>query len=331
MGSRFIAAIVVCVWAGPALAQPDPPPPQPPPDPLPPTEPAPVGPDPTPPPEPEPTPAPPPAPTPPPTPVAPPPQPVPMAEGYPLALAARPLLLPASGLEVGGVMLVGLQDFDIDGEEETLETVYLHPGLRYGFGGAEVEVALDLLVHQAEIEGTSLGTDDLLARLYAAGRFAVSPDVALGGEVAISQPTADLKLYSPRAIVANKQRFGGRGAVELSAQAGLDYQPSVEEMGFEFPSSTRMVVGGQLRVQAQVTPIIAVEARGLIRYFNTFDDDSGDPGAPSFGEFFAQEYGLRVVGAVSADLDLIGGLDVLQTGDANYKIVSFGVAYRRVP
>jgi len=255
-----------------------------------------------------------------------------MAEGYPLALAARPLLLPASAFEVGGLLLLGLQDFD-GGEdgEETLETVYLRPGFRYGLGSAELEVGMDLLVHQGEIDGVTLGNDDPVARLYGAGRFEVSPEIALGGEITVVSPTSDFKLYSPRAIVANKQRFGGRGAVELSAQAGLDYQPAIEDEAFEIPSSTRMVVGGQIRVQAQVTPIFALEARGLIRYFNTFDDESEMGPVVALGEFFAQDYGLRAVAAVTADLDLIGGLDILQTGDANYKVLSFGVAYRRVP
>ncbi len=255
-----------------------------------------------------------------------------MAEGYPLALAARPLLMPPSGFEAGGLLIIGLQDFDSgEGDEETFERVYLRPGLRYGFSGAELEVGLDLLFHQGEINGMSVGNDDPVARLYGAGRFEVTPDTALGGELTIVQPTSEIKLYSPRAILANKQRFGGRGAVELSAQAGLDYQPAIEDEFFEIPSTTRMVVGGQLRVQAQVTPIFALEARGLIRYFNTFDDESEMSPVVSFGEFFAQEYGLRAVAAVSPDLDVIGGLDILQTGDANYKIVTVGIAYRRVP
>ncbi|HEY5934363.1 MAG TPA: hypothetical protein VIU61_07010 [Kofleriaceae bacterium] len=325
MGSRFIVAIVVgACAAGTAFAQPDPPSPQPPPDP--PTDPAPVEPEPAPPPEPAPAPAPAPAPVPPPQPVAP-PQPV---EGYPLALAARPLFLPASGFEVGGLVLLGLQDFESESGEDTFETVFLRPGFRYGFSGAELELGMDVLVHQGEIEGVTLTNDDPVARLYAAGRFEVSPDVALGGELTVSGPTSDFKVYSPRAIVANKQRFGGRGAVELSAGAGLDHRPAVESEGFEVESSSAMVVGGQLRVQAQITPIIAAEARAQIRYFKSLEDETeGNPFV--LGEYFAQDYGLRVVGAVSPDLDLIGGLDILSTGEANYKIVSFGVAYRRVP
>jgi len=262
----------------------------------------------------------------------PPPAPVPItaaveSTSYPLALTERPLLMPAGGFELFGILALGLQEIGgLDGPE-TLETVVMKPGIRYGIGSAEVAAGLDLLVHQGEIEGVMFTNDDPLTRLFAGARFEVSPELAVGGELAITGPTTDFKVFSPRATLANKQHFG-RGAVELGVAAGLDHRPA-QDM-FELPSRQAMVLAGQLRVQGQVTPVVAVEARATMTYFNVLDDDEGElESSPSY--FVQQSYGLRALGSVTPDLDVIGEFEVLASGEGNYKIVSIGVAYRRVP
>ena len=165
--------------------------------------------------------------------------PAPPAVGYPAALTERPLLLPANAFEVTGAGRLAVQDFD----EDRAESVDGLAGFRYGLAGAELEVGVDVRARQGSPEGLEATNDDPVRRLFAAGRFALGDELALGAELAVHFPTAPYLIYSPRLVLANKQHFG-RGAVELSLASGIDHAPGKSESTIAYASFNNLVLGG---------------------------------------------------------------------------------------
>jgi hypothetical protein len=303
------AAIVVGI--GVALAQPVPPEPEP-------AEPA-V-------PEPAPVPAPPPEPQPPPPP-PPPPQPLPpptttIETGYPRALAARPLTMPNGGVE--GSIVFGYESLTLlyFGQD----ALVVRPRVRYGIGMAEVEVNAAIVAYQEDPDPMSPFPFEReeLAAIGGAGRFVVLPDTAAGLEMTIQSPAADTTTYQPRAVIAHKARMTGRSAAEMQLGIGVDHT------SFGDMSIQTGIAEAQLRVQAQIAPLVAVEGRATLRYLNSFEES--DPSIPQLDSYLAQDYGLRVVGSLTPDIDAIAGFDVLYAQDeGGDKVFVLGIVARRVP
>jgi hypothetical protein len=245
---------------------------------------------------------------------------------YPRELALRPLMLPGGALE--GSLMFTLQNIST-GSSDSRNSGVASPRFRYSFGVAEAEVGVSLLAYETEDTSMFPIEGERFQSLFAAGRFKVSSSVVVGAELNVFTPAADFKTYSPRALAATKLMLSRASAVEIAVRTGVDRNSSIDLMGMSFGGISTFVLSSEVRLQAQVTPGVAIEARALLGYYNP-DGDPSTTGVPS--SYFAQTYGLRVVGTVTPDVDLIAGFDVTNsTGDATVKVFSVGVAARRVP
>jgi len=290
--------VMVMAMAVPAGAQPADPP-VPPDDTAPPTT--------APPPAPEPAPEPPPPPAPPP---APPAQVklavIPFAPGpYPRALVARPLVLPDRAVE-------GTLRFAMEQHEKIVSA---QPRVRGAVARVELEGAADVALGpfpEADLE------PDHLVHYAVAARYALDPDLAVGGELGVASPPAgNPALYQPRLVVSGKHRFGGRGggAIELAALAG-------EDRVSDFATA---VASGRLRVEAQVVDAVAIAGDAAL----TYNDPLGSNAM--FESFFTQSYGGALVIAADRRVDVIAEVAFLSSGDASFTTFAVGIAGRLLP
>lgn len=296
-----------CFVAGTAFAQP----PEPDPDvPAPPPE-TPVETPPEPPPQPPPQPPP---PQPPPTVTA---APVIVVEtGYPQALAQRPLVLPRGIIEVTAQLVLLRTTFDSDSIE-----IYSGDGrVRYGIGGADFEAGGQVLIGDSYPEGIPI-ENETFRSAFVGGRVAVQPELTVGAQLTYVNVSDASKIYQPRLIITSKRRLSPRSAVEIAGFGGIDHQTI--EVGGASDSQTIYVVGGELRVQAQVSQVAALEGRAMLSYLKVPDSEFMEGGSG-----LAQNYGIRLVAAVMPKLDIIGGVDILFSGEANQQQLAIGVAGR---
>ena len=83
------------------------------------------------------------------------------------------------------------------------------------------------------------------------------------------------------------------------------------------------------RIQAQVTPTVALEGRAALRYLR----ENGTPSDAGFatGSAIGFDVGIGVIAAVAPTIDVIAAVDVLDGGDIGAKLFTIGVMTRRVP
>ncbi len=240
------------------------------------------------------------------------------AERYSASLVLRPLVLPRNAFEGSALFsVVAIAPSGID----AFESYGVTPRAKYGFGSGELEGGVGLFLGQSvSFEGAS--NPERLQSVFVAGRFVIAPDTTLGAELTYFNFAPDVKRYAPRLVVANKQRFGSRSAIELSFAGGLDHTSIADLSGMS--SSQDIVSGiGQIRVQAQMARAVALEARAAFGLFVPVGTDSGD-------NVLGQDYGVRMVLAATPIVDVLAGFDVISQ-EASVKLFTVGFAVRSVP
>lgn len=263
------------------------------------------------------------APPPPPPPTqdvrAPAPPPEPMVTGYPTQLVARRLLLPVGSFEGGLNVVLNRTELGSDDSLSLLDGV---PRVRYAAPGVELEAFAGISLFTSDLGDTTIERDRL-SMLGAAVRHGLGADTSIGAELTVHYPVSDFPAYQPRAVVATKQHLSAASALQLSGFGGLDHQaqPSMSMV----PDSNVMIVGGELRAQAQLDAQFGVEARAMLQLRHTLDG----PDAP-IENVLAQSYGVRAVAAVSPSMDVIAGFDV-PDGQGRQKVFTLGFVARSVP
>jgi hypothetical protein len=299
--------ILVALLAGStAVAQPGPTPtPEPSPTPTPPDEEPPVPAD-TPP---EPAPAPGPEPPPPPAPVVAAPVAVdaaPAPDGaYPLALAQRPLALPRGMFELVAYGQIADSDFF---EQDPIDGV---ASLRAGLGMIELEAGATMHLRDAS-EG---GGPDALGLVRAAARYVVHPDLTVGVEGQMFQPTMEDSQFAIIPGVGYKLRLSDVAAVET--RGSVSY--TSVSFGGESDSLVSLVAGGRLQIAA--TPQLSAEFATDLYIYVVTPDDLGYP-------FTSSLHSLRGLFAASKHLDVFAGLQTTGFSEFQLKYVSLGVQGR---
>lgn len=329
-------SLAVLAGSHASLAQPAPPTepappaePTPPTEPTPPSEPAPPT-EPTPPPEPAPAvePASPqPAPPPPAPPAETPAAPDVIETGYPLAIAARPLVLPKDAFE--GAVDLGYESREFGADDgsgiDSIDTVFSNVRARYSLGSAEIEGGVGLILSYSAPDALLLSEPDTLHTLYAAARFAKTRDLTIGGQLTVFNP-GDQPTWAPRVVIANKQHFG-RAALELEAAAGIDHA-SYDMLG----AINWLQLSGVLRAQAQVSRSVTLEAHATLGYTDMLDENQQMFGGTF--DYLSQTYGFRLLAAVNDSFDIVADMTILSSQDvddgtsASYTI---GIVGRRLP
>lgn len=297
-------------------------------EPVPPTEPT----EPAPPPEAAPPPAaeqPPAPPPPPPAPVvAPPPaaEPAAVASGYPRAIAARPLVLPQGGIEGTAELSLTHASFPSStSSSDSFDTWLGGVRGRYGLGTAEVEAGVGFVFAQSAPAGLMTEDPDTLASIHVAGRFASTQDLTFGGRFGVSQP-ASQPTYAPRVTVGSKHHFAS-SALELELAAGIDHTtPDMSD------SINYFETAAILRAQAQVSPVVTLEAHATLGYTDRLG--TTDPTLGYFDSYFSQTYGFRGLIAATSDVDVIIGIDSVSTANdvgSDASVYSLALVLRRLP
>jgi hypothetical protein len=192
-----------------------------------------------------------------------------------------------------------------------------------GLPNAEVELAASLLVHEGDPNLTPMVTVDRprLSTLYAAGRYALDPNVALGAELGVSGPTTDFPTYQPRAVIATRRHLARSSAVDVRFATGFDKYSS--DGPPQIP--TIFVASLRARVIAQPSPNFAAEIGATLSYFKSTGDES-TPGF--FTSAQSTSYAVRFIATPSRVLDIVFGAELPSTK----AITAFiGIAARRLP
>lgn len=237
---------------------------------------------------------------------APPPIIAPAPPVYPLALAARPLLLPTGTFEATADLTLGREDRSgTSGATDPVSLIDLVPLARVAAPGVELEGHMMLGLYESTSNDV-MAADTTLAELGFSARHGLGADMAIGADLTLTTPAADASAYAPRAVFGWKHHFGARSAIELYASAGF------ERASLDTPVTT-LFAGGEVRAQAQMSATFAVEARAALaldrRLHSDTDSDPAQRVAPA--TFTTQAFGIRGVSAMSPTLDFTFGFDAL--------------------
>lgn len=258
---------------------------------------------------------------------APPPGP-PTDAGYPQELAARPLLLPAGGLE-GTVQLVTSREEWPSGElggATMIDFVNLEPRARYALARLELEAGVGVLVFEDLSESQPFFQPERLQSVSLAARYGLTPDASVGVQLTAITPAGDYTSYQPALTVERKLHLSARAAIDVGARAGASW--SSFSSGTTSSSSTSLLVAGQAGPEAQLSSRFALRAIGRLGYARVVDAPTGtSPAVLSF------DVELGALVAITRDLDVIAGVDFQTSGDGDYdvKLFTVGLAGRRVP
>jgi hypothetical protein len=232
------------------------------------------------------------------------------------------LLLPNSAVEG----TANLRYFDPG--DSALSSWMADPHARVGLANAEVEIGTSLLLHTSDDNANPMIMVDypLLSSLYAAGRFVIDPNLAIGGELTVSGPTTDFVGYQPRAVIATRQHLARSSAIDVSFATGIDKttQPEQATPG-AFIVPTSFVASVRARVIAQASPNFAAEVSAALTYINPFDDADAMIG---YGPRRSTNYGVRFIATASRELDIVFGAEF---PDPEAITAFVGVAARRLP
>lgn len=220
------------------------------------------------------------------------------AEPYPRALVERPLVLPPGTVE--GVLAQAIETRADGGA--TVTTSLSRARVTYGDG------RLDLEIDTAIVLDPDASHPERMDRVGFGARFEARRDLVVAPSVAYAAST-----LSSRLGVVHR-RAVGRGGIELGAAAGLDDG-----------AHTYRVVGGTLRVRAQVAATVALEGRAAVSYLH-----DAHPDKPELRHRFAQDFGARALWSVTAALDAFAAVDLLALDD-DVKQLTLGIALRGAP
>lgn len=259
---------------------------------------------------------------------------------YPLAATARPLVLPRGGLEVSVPLRFQLT------KPGSIATT--SPHARYSAGRIEIEAGLSVYLFDTGDWGNVIYGDveqarsDLVPSLFAAARYAISPDLAVGLEIAAeppqdnlySFPTMEEAKYSPRAEIAYKARPLRAVSAEASLAAGIDH--------WRTRSSSRTAANDYLatralvRLQTQLSPRLALEGHAQLGIGKRVDTEIVfSPPEPSW--FQTLDYGVRLAVAINPSLDVTAALDFVDEPPEGTPFpdelvfISIGLTARRLP
>ncbi|MBA3461598.1 MAG: hypothetical protein H0T46_16670 [Deltaproteobacteria bacterium] len=245
----------------------------------------------------------------------------PASGGYPVELVARPLILPDGAVE-GGANLVWQR---VSPGNESFSFVTAVPHVRFAAPGVELMGQASIGLYQTEQGSPGMTVEiERLQSIGAGLRHGISPDAAIGAVFEIRLPATDFKSYNGRAVAAMKRHLGARSAFELSGFAGAS-RTTTAIPGLGSYEQDQLLGGCELRLQAQLSPIVAAEARTSVTLRKLLDQP---PEADT--TFVAQDHGVRLVAAVNRDVDLTAGFDVVES---QFRVVLFtvGVVARRLP
>ncbi len=233
---------------------------------------------------------------------------------FPRALARRMLLLPRGVVQPAAMF--ALESVRVDGG--TRNRGFIDPRVRIGIGIGEIEMAGSILAYEP---ARAMGGDPArFVTAFAAAKLKLLANTAFGAELAVRNPAAEARIYAPRAVLATKLRPTIASGIEVALRTGVDGRGEGDRM---------YVASGELRLQGQATPEIAFEARALVTYVRPNDELAETAMAR---RAFAQTYGVRIVGGVSPELDVVAGFDLTTARDREMvKLFSLGFVARRVP
>lgn len=217
---------------------------------------------------------------------------------YPRALVDRPLVLPAGTIE--GELALGLEARAVAMATET--TSFARARTTYGDGRLDVELATTVALDPDDAHPDRLDVVRFGARFEAVTDLVVAPSVAYAGST-----------LSPRIAVVHR-RVRGRGGIELAAATGIDDG-----------LATHFVVGGSVRVRAQIAAPVALEGRAALSYLY---DAAADK--PELHHRFAQDFGMRALWSATPVLDAFAAIDLLAFDD-DVKLFTLGIALRGGP
>lgn len=238
-------------------------------------------------------------------------------KGFPRGLARRALLVPLGVIQ--GTAILTIETVS-PGKSDWLNRAFLDPRVRIGIGFGEVELGGSVLAYEPTEMSMSAAEPERFVTAFGAAKLKILPNTAIGGELTVRNPVLDARIYAPRAVVATKLRPSTTSAIEAAVRAGMDVLAEDHRM---------FVASGELRLQAQLSGEVAVEARGLVTYFRPSDELAE---ATMAHRYFAQTYGIRLVGGISHEVDVIMGFDVTLAKDRDtVKLFSIGFVARRVP
>jgi hypothetical protein len=236
---------------------------------------------------------------------------------YPRALARRALLLPLGVVQ--GTALLTIETVSTS-KSDWRNRAFVDPRVRIGIGFGEVELGGSVLAYEPADMAMRAAGPDRFVTAFGAAKVKILPNTALGGELAVRSPVSDARIYAPRAVAATKLHPSSTSAVELALKGGVDVNADEQVM---------FVASSELRLQAQASDEIAIEARGVLAYFRPSDELAE---AAMARRYFAQTYGFRIVGGISHEVDVIAGFDVTLADDRDtVKLFSLGFAARRLP
>ena len=251
----------------------------------------------------------------------PPPPPAEAPSKYPTAQAQRPLLLPTGAAEGGLRLRMTIQDFG----DESLDTLVTEPHGRYGLGSVEIEATAQLFVAQWLPDSVGTFEPQRLQSLAVAGRYLLDPNRSVGAEVTVGTPVAELRLYRPMLTLQHKSHLSATSAVELRGGAGAELLRF--DTGGGSQSATSLALEGSARLQAQLSPGVAVEGLVGMRHARSLDGE--DAGFIQTLTTFDLEVG--VVGSIAPGVDLAGAIGIITGDQIDQKVITLGVVTRRVP
>lgn len=206
------------------------------------------------------------------------------------------------------------------GKNEWLNRAFIDPRVRIGIGFGEVEFGGSVLAYEPTHISMRAAEPERFVTAFAAAKLKILRNTAIGGELAVRSPVSDSRVYAPRAVVATKLQPSTTSAIEVALKAGEDVLAEDDRM---------FVASSELRLQAQLSGEVAIEARGLVAYFRPNDELAEATMARSY---FAQTYGVRIVGGINHEVDVIMGFDFTLVNDRDtVKLFSIGFAARRLP
>jgi hypothetical protein len=238
---------------------------------------------------------------------------------YPVAQVARPLVLPAGATEAGGRALVVIDD-----RGDTAYTyLELAPSVRHSVGRVELEAGARVLLAAARPENADEELDRLRA-LALAARWRLAADRALGLQLELEAPglTAAVR---PQATLDQRWHLTARSSVTAGAGLGGEHLDTTD--GGD-PAVTSFIAVGRVRVAAQLTGAIALEAHARVRLRRPLELE---PDHPRGNTSTTLESGVGLVAALGRNLDLVAGLDVVETGEADGIVLGVGLIARRIP
>lgn len=214
----------------------------------------------------------------------------PRSAGYPRGLVDRPLVLPSGTAEGTAIIAVA--------RASKITSASFAPVARYALGQLEIEGALRV----------STVKSDRIVVPFVAARFAITPDMTIGAQLGgqlLAHETTDLSFVTPRLLLGRKQLVSEQLAVESQFALGMNFADD----------DPTYLATGQVRVQWQVAPLVAAEARAAL------DVRYQKPVAPAQGATLTHSYGIAVVASATPTIDVTPGVDLFVDGDSSLGFV----------